>query len=87
MICEGIIRCAITLSDNKSLSPKFGLMILATKTLEMFQGKKLLKQFAIHHGDHSLLLINAIIYKYLKIRLYHESKLFTQTHKKESKQN
>lgn len=93
MSCESIIRHAIRLSDSRSLSSKFGLLKLATKTLEKLQGNKIVKKFAIHTGDHlssieidhSLLLINAVIHKYLKIRLYHEAKLFTQTHKKESK--
>lgn len=93
MTCEGIIRHAIAISNTNSLSPKFGPVYLATKTLEKLEGNNLIKEFAIHPGDHlsslqidhSLLLINAIIHKYIKIRLYHESKLFTQTVKKETK--
>lgn len=63
------------------------------KTLERIQTYSWFKEFAIHtvedvsslQMDHSLLLINAIIHKYVKIRLYHESKMFTLSYKKENK--
>lgn len=93
LICETVIRLAIKISGSKSLHPKYGPMYLATRTLEKIQANSTIKGFAIHsmehlsslQMDHSLLLINAIICKYIKIRLYHESKMFTLYIKKQSK--
>lgn len=92
MACEAVIRLAIAISGGKSLNPKYGLEYLATKSLEKLQTISSIREFANHSADvsslqmdHSLLLINLIIHKYIKVRLYHESKMFNLQNKKNSK--
>lgn len=92
LMSESVIRHAILMSGNDEILPKYTPEYLTISILRKLQGSAFINSFAPHNieffssnADHSLLLIKAIINKYLKVRLYHETKMITLKNKGNSK--
>lgn len=92
LVSEAVIRHAILMSGNDQILPKYTPEYLNINILRKLQGSAITDSFATHtiellssDADHSLLLIKAIINKYVKVRLYHESKMITLKNKENTK--